>query len=113
MVERPSVVMAEGFPQSKAMSYLMIDGAHQITGVLPCACLPSGSGSFADAEIPVPSGDGLTFSLLHAPNPPSSLQLYIGEIQRGGGNDYTLTGNVIVFTNPIAPQQTPIAWYRF
>ncbi len=71
--------------------------------------------NFADAEVPAGVIDGVNkvFVLAHAPNPAASLQLYLGEIQWGGGNDYTLAGNTATFVNAPMPGSTPLAWYRF
>lgn len=71
---------------------------------------------FADAETPEGevNGDNVYFELANAPNPPSSLQLFLGLIQVQGV-DYVLEdGNIIVFAEP--PDEdgpTPIAWYRY
>lgn len=97
-----------------------IDLATQATGELPVTSLPPGveiaylrGVQFADGELPAGALDGLNkiFILANAPNPPSSLQLYLGMIQQGGGNDYVLDGKTVTFTT--APQAQPIAWYRF
>lgn len=90
------------------------------TGILPMSGLPPGtqlaylsSVNFSDGETPAGVVDGVNkiFTLAHAPTPASSLQLYLGEIQNAGGNDYTLAGNTITFT--IAPHAPPLAWYRY
>lgn len=73
----------------------------------------SGAINFADGELPagVVNGVNQVFTLAHTPNPTASLQLYVGLIQRGGGNDYTLAGATITFI--VAPASQPMAWYRY
>lgn len=79
------------------------------------------SGSIAtpiDEETPSGATDGtnIVFSLVHAPNPPTSLKLLNGGMRmrknRGGGDtgyDYTLAGSTITYV--IAPVEAQLADY--
>ena len=73
----------------------------------PCS---SGSGpsstlwpNFAGGEIPVSTG-GLTYSLVHTPDPAPLLQLWLNGLFMTQNVDYTLSGNVITFVPASAPQ---------
>ncbi len=71
---------------------------------------------FSDAEVPGGLVDGANaqFSLLSAPNPPSSLQLYLNGMYQKAGYDYTLSGGLITFIPEATPQpgDTMMASYR-
>jgi len=65
------------------------------------------SGTFVDLETPSGTIDGVndTFPLADSPNPAGSLHLYKnGQLMLAGGQDYTLTGNVIVYGAGAIPQ---------
>jgi len=71
--------------------------------------------NFADGE--VVSGSGTSWVLVHAPNPPASLELYqalsgFGNILLKSGVDYTLTAANITTVNTIASGAL-MAWYRW
>jgi hypothetical protein len=93
----------------------------QVTGVLPASHGGTGSPGttvqYADEEVlsPVPDGVNKTFTLLNAPNPAKSLQLSnAGLWQHSGvGNDFTLTGNAIVFAVAPVLNAPLLAWYRY
>lgn len=74
--------------------------------------------TFVDDEVPEGVIDGVNnlFTLNNAPNPASSLKLYntAGELLRGGGVDYTLTGNQIAYAPAAIPAKGALhdCWYR-
>jgi hypothetical protein len=84
---------------------------------------PCGSGgggvlpSFSDAEIPGGSinGSNTTFTLVNAPSPAASLDLYLNGLLMKAGSDYTLSSNVISFLTASTPQSGDAlsASYRF
>jgi hypothetical protein len=55
--------------------------------------------NFADDEIPGGAMDGTNtvFTLLHAPNPPSSLQLYYNGVEQKQNVEYSLSGSTITY----------------
>lgn len=60
---------------------------------------------------PVDSGDHQNFTLPQAPDPASSLQLFLnGQLSNG---EYVLTGNAIAFTDPIAGTFNLQAFYVY
>jgi hypothetical protein len=67
--------------------------------------------NFSDNETPLPEPDGnnTIFTLLHSPNPPSSLQLFINGLMQS----ILLVGNTITLS--IAPQIGDVleAFYRY
>lgn len=70
---------------------------------------------FADAEVPAGAinGSNTVFTLLRAPNPLQSLQLYLNGALQTQGIDYTLSTNTITFTVAPTTGEGFIAWYRF
>ena len=64
--------------------------------------------TFVDQEVPSGAIDGVnrTYTLVNAPNPPSSLHLHKNGIRQFTPDDYSLAGNTIIFVT--APQITPI-----
>ncbi|HYT08986.1 MAG TPA: hypothetical protein VEL77_15180 [Rugosimonospora sp.] len=70
--------------------------------------------TFVDAETPRGLVDGTNkiFQLAFAPNPPASLQLFLGGLLLLQGIDYTLTGPDIVYTTAPALATWHRAWYR-
>jgi len=56
-------------------------------------------------------GINVTFTLLSAPNPPSSLDLFLNGVEQTISVDYTLTGNAIHYTIPPRPGDTMYADY--
>jgi hypothetical protein len=71
--------------------------------------------NFSVAEIPA-TVDTLHYTLLNAPNPAASLQLYLnGLLMNPGGHDYTLSGTGITFVSAAAPGagDTLLAWYQY
>jgi hypothetical protein len=73
----------------------------------------SNTSAFSDAEIPSPSGDGVTFTLANAPNPTASLLAFYNGLLQVQGSDYTLTANVMVFATDLGPRPNLIVWYRY
>jgi hypothetical protein len=76
------------------------------------------TGSFADAEVPTGTINGVndTFTVANAPSPAGSLALYKnGQLMIAGGSDYTLTTNSIVFVAGAIPQTGDVltANYRY
>ena len=75
--------------------------------------------NFADNEVPSnPSGDNMTFSILHSPNPQSSLSVFVnkggaGAIPYQNGVDYTLNNNVITLKVAISGAYTGWVNYRY
>jgi hypothetical protein len=55
--------------------------------------------NLADDEIPGGAMDGTNtvFTLLHAPNPPSSLQLYYNGVEQKQNVEYSLSGSTITY----------------
>lgn len=80
-----------------------------IASGLAVAVTAPGGPQFVDDEVPagVIDGDNAIFTLENVPNPPSSLALFngAGERLRGGGVDYTLTGNQIVYQPAAIPEE--------
>jgi hypothetical protein len=106
----------------------MIEGANGVTvattnGVTTITGPGPGTGIqdvFVDSEMVTATADPITWTLAHAPNPPTSLQLYqmpplpgvFGGILLTNGVDYTLTGNTIITVNTISPGSL-MAFYRY
>jgi hypothetical protein len=70
---------------------------------------PAGSaGTISWNETPSGAVDGVNavFTLLHAPNPSSSLMLFRNGLkqQPGASNDFTISGNTITFSAGAIPQ---------
>jgi hypothetical protein len=61
--------------------------------------------TFVDSETPVGLIDGVnpTFALSAAPSPPTSLIVYRNGLRLTPGSDYSLSGNIIVFTKDAIP----------
>jgi len=84
---------------------------------------PCGSGgggvlpSFSDGEVPTGSinGSNAVFTLVNAPSPAASLDLFLNGLMMAVGVDYTLSNNVITFLTASTPQagDTLVASYRF
>jgi len=78
-----------------------------------------GSTNFADGEVPVGAIDGFNsvFTLVNAPGPVASLQLFCGipplTYIMKNGVDYTVLGNQITFTSPPLIGSEIVAWYRY
>jgi hypothetical protein len=72
----------------------------------PCDPAASYGPGFADAEAPTGAVDGsnVTFLLTAAPSPASSLTLFRNGVLQKSGLDYTLSNNVITFTQGAIPQ---------
>lgn len=88
-------------------------------GVVGAAVLVSGS--FVDNETPAGLIDGanLAYTLASAPNPSSSLQLFVClDLTVGGytfvrqGGDYTLAGNIITYGSALPTGAGHVAFYR-
>jgi hypothetical protein len=88
------------------------------------AIVPDAAGgivaNYIDAETPVDSGDHAHFTLAQAPNPATSLELFLeGDdyfSQFIFPSDYTLAGANFVLTGAFAPLTgafTLLAYYRF
>jgi hypothetical protein len=71
--------------------------------------------NFADAEVPsgTINGANTAFTLLRAPNPSTSLELFLNGVLQTQGVDYTLSTNTINFTTAPASGGALIAWYRY
>ena len=71
--------------------------------------------NFSDAEVPsgTINGVNVTFTLLRAPNPLQSLELFLNGVLQTQGIDYTLSTNTITFTVAPASGGALIAWYRY
>ena len=81
-------------------------------------CGGGGSGdNFADAEVPAGAINGVNsqFTLVSAPSPASSLELYRNGLVMRQGADYQITGNAITFFLASVPQSGDllVAYYRF
>lgn len=73
---------------------------------------------FAEDETPSGAMNGVnqTYTLLYAPSPAISLELYFNGVLLLQGTDYTLTGSTIVLTNAkpnSANNEWLRAWYRY
>lgn len=86
----------------------------------PCGSSSGSSGilpSYADEEIPsgTVNGSNTSFTLVNAPSPAASLDLYLNGLLMKQGTDYTLSGNGIAFLTASTPQSGDllIANYRF
>jgi hypothetical protein len=82
---------------------------------VPAPVLNDSGTIFSDAEVPVGVIDGVnqTFMLLFSPATSASLLLFKnGVLQTGGGVDYNLTGNKIVYASAPSVGDAHIAWYR-
>lgn len=74
------------------------------------------SPSFADAEVPSGTVDGVNaaFTLANAPSPVGSLMLFVnGVLQKAGGVDYTLSGTGITLGTAPLSGALLIAYYRY
>ena len=76
-----------------------------------------GSANFVDAEVPTGTKNGinLAFTLANSPSPAGSLCLFVnGQLMRGGGVDFTLTGAAVAMA-ALAPSASDVfvAFYRF
>jgi len=73
--------------------------------------------NFADAEVPAGAVNGVNtqFTLLSAPSPASSLELYRNGLIMRQGADYQITGNAITFFLASVPLSGDllVAYYRF
>jgi len=73
--------------------------------------------SFSDGEVPTGSinGSNAVFTLVNAPSPAASLDLFLNGLMMAVGVDYTLSNNVITFLTASTPQagDTLVASYRF
>lgn len=70
--------------------------------------------TFVDNETPTPTSPlTAVFTLAHAPNPASSLQLFLDGVQQIAGTDFTLSSATITFT--VVPDSDDIvrAFYRY
>ncbi|MBV8845232.1 MAG: hypothetical protein JO307_20695 [Bryobacterales bacterium] len=83
---------------------------------------PCGSGgglipSYSDAEIPSGTVNGVntTFTLMYAPSPAASLELFLNGLLMEAGSDYQLSGNTIMFFVGSLPQpgDLVLASYRY
>jgi len=83
---------------------------------------PCGSGgglipSYSDAETPSGPVDGVnqTFTLMFAPSPTASLELYLNGLLMEAGVDYQLSGNTVMFLVGSTPQpgDLVLANYRY
>lgn len=83
-----------------------IDLATQVEGVLPDVSLPPGtqiaylqSVQFSDGETPAGAVDGVNkvFTWASAPNPASSLMVFVNGVKQEQGGDYTHTGSTTTF----------------
>lgn len=77
---------------------------------------PITNANFVDAETPTGTinSSNAVFTLAHAPNPASSLELYLnGILQTAGGVDYTLASATITYVVAPGTGSTHVAWYRF
>jgi hypothetical protein len=80
------------------------------------ACGTVLTGTFADAEVPSGTINGVTtaFTLAHTPSPAASLKLFKnGQELIAGGADYTLATATITAVTAPATGDTLIAFYRF
>jgi hypothetical protein len=72
------------------------------SGNLNAASVVIPAGAFVDNAV-IGNGDGTTtvFTLASAPNPATSLQVFVGGLKGkpGTGNDYTLSGLTLTFTS--------------
>jgi hypothetical protein len=77
---------------------------------------PCGSAVFVDQEVPSGAVDGSNtlFTLLSAPSPTASLQLFRNGVLQKAGFDYTLSGSSITFISAATPQpgDTILTYYR-
>lgn len=75
------------------------------------------TGTFADAETPTGTINGVnaTFTLAHAPSPSADLQLYLNgqQLIAGASADYTLSSATITMASAPKSGDVLIAFYRF
>ena len=71
--------------------------------------------NFVDNETPTGSlnGTNVTFTLAHAPDPPTCLQLVLNGIIQRPGVDYTLSGLTVTYANAPISTDTHLASYRY
>jgi hypothetical protein len=69
---------------------------------------PCSAPNFSDGEIPsgIINGVNVSFTVVHAPNPASSLKVYRNGIRQELGLDYTLSGNALTFSSGSVPQSS-------
>jgi hypothetical protein len=69
--------------------------------------------NFADDEVPQPTADPKVFTLQNAPNPASSLKLYLGGLRQSAAGDFTLSGKQITYTQAPEAGLPHVADYRY
>jgi hypothetical protein len=83
----------------------------------PCGSGAGGGANFADAEVPAGAINGVNtqFTLMSAPSPAGSLELYRNGLVMRQGADYQITGNAVTFFLGSVPQSGDllVAYYRF
>jgi len=84
----------------------------------PCGSGGGGGGaSFADSEVPagVINGSNAVFTLISAPSPAGSLELFLNGLLMRQGSDYQITTNTITFFLGSVPQAGDllVSSYRF
>ena len=82
-----------------------------------CGGAGGAGANFADAEVPTGSINGVNtqFTLVSAPSPAGSLELYRNGLVMRQGADYQITGNAVTFFLGSVPQSGDllVAYYRF
>lgn len=73
----------------------------------------SPSPNFADDETPSPTGNPVVFTLLHAPNPVASLELFMNGLELDVVDDFNIDGNQITFMTAPPAGADLRAWYRY
>lgn len=83
------------------------DGTTQTTAAKPAATEEGPAGLI--------NGVNVTFTLAHAPSPATSLQLILNGVtlHSGVGNDFTLAGSTITFSNAPTAGDSLISWYTY
>lgn len=93
------------------------DNLHADIGV-DVISLSIGAIMFVDNETPTGAIDGVntTYTLAHAPDPTSSLMMWINGTYLQQGVDYTISGNIITMTSPLSALFAGLpftAFYRY
>jgi hypothetical protein len=75
----------------------------------------STAANFSGEEVPsgLINGVNVTYTLVRAPNPQTSLHLFQNGLRQQPGGDYTLSRNTITMTSAPSPGDSLLADYRF
>jgi hypothetical protein len=110
-----------GYPQGQIPIATVVTGFTQVESLIddrPDYSNVGGGGSttlFSDAEIPsgTINGSNVTFTLQNAPDPALSLFFCRNGLVQLAGVDYSLSSNIITFTQAPLTGDSLLGWYRY